>query len=189
MKILIGNKQYEVKEASTPEEKSIGLQNIDSLPENEGMLFYFDPHEEASMTMKSVKFPIDIIFIDEDEEVSYVYKGIPGSDEVVTVPNTMYVLEVNSDSGIKIGDELEFEETEGPVMKVLYQDGTPQYELWGGERIFSRSHTKTLVKKAKKASETQDDKDFKALGKYMFKCIKKQDTQTPEYVEKPQSKE
>lgn len=39
-------------------------------------------------------------------------------------------------------------------MKVLAQDGSDQYELWGGERIFSRKNTKVLIKKAKKANAT-----------------------------------
>jgi hypothetical protein len=64
------------------------------------------------------------------------------------------------------------EDDSGPVMKVLFQDGSEQYSLWGGERIVSRRETRILVKKAKKAEASQDDKDFKALGRYMFKCIK-----------------
>lgn len=189
MNIIIGNKQYDVIEVITPEEKSKGLQELDSLPKDKGMLFYFGPNEKASMTMKSVKFPIDIIFIDEFDEVQYVFEGKPGSKKVISIPNTKYVLEVNAGSEIKVGDEIEFEDDGGPVMKVLYQDGTTQYDLYGGERIFSRKNTKILIKKAKKAHQTNDDKDYKALGKYMFKCIKIQDNRDPEYVETPQPKE
>jgi hypothetical protein len=50
-----------------------------------------------------------------------------------------------------VGDELELDDDEGPVMKVLNPDGSDQYELWGGERIFSRKNTKVLIRKAKKA--------------------------------------
>ena len=78
------------------------------------------------------------------------------------------------------------EDDKGPVMKVLAQDGSDQYELWGGERIFSRKNTKVLIRKAKKANLSQEDKDYKALGKYMFKCIKIQDTREPEYVQSPE---
>ena len=73
-------------------------------------------------------------------------------------------------------------------MKVLAPDGSDQYELWGGERIFSRKNTRILLKKAKKANETKDDKDYKALGKYMFKVLKGQDSREPEYVDAPESK-
>ena len=57
-------------------------------------------------------------------------------------------------------------------------------ELVGGERIFSRTHTKTLIKFAKKAAITNNEKDYKALGKRMFTYLKQQDEREPEYVEK-----
>ena len=51
MVIKISNKEYNVKEAKTEEEKRKGLQGIKSLPKDEGMLFYFDPDDEVSMWM------------------------------------------------------------------------------------------------------------------------------------------
>lgn len=42
-----------------------------------------------------------------------------------------------------------------------------------------------LIKKARKAQESQSDTDFKALGKYMFKVLYKQDHRKPEYVQSP----
>lgn len=58
-------------------------------------------------------------------------------------------------------------------------------DLWGGERIFSRKNTVILIKKAKKAEVSEDEKDYKALGRYMFKCIKAQDERPAEYVDSP----
>jgi hypothetical protein len=58
-------------------------------------------------------------------------------------------------------------------MKVLAPDGTVQMELEGGERIVSRRETKILIKKAKKAYQSKDDKDYKALGRYIFKVFNK----------------
>ena len=101
--------------------------------------------------------------------------------------NVIQVENLLSGSGIKEGDELDFEEEDeddAPVMKVLAQDGSTQMDLWGGERIFSRKNTKILIKKAKKADESKEDRDYKALGRYMFKCIKGQDERPPEYVER-----
>lgn len=188
IRIKIHNKEYKVKEATTPEEKAKGLQGIDKLPEDEGMLFYFDPPQDVQFWMKDVNIPLDIVFIDDDEEVIKVQEGIPNDETFIEAPDVAYVLEVNANSGIQVGDELELddeEEDKGPVMKVLAQDGSDQYALWGGERIFSRKNTKILIKKAKKANSTQDIKDYKALGKYIFKCIKIQDTRDPEYVSAP----
>ena len=188
IRIKIHNKEYKVKVATTPEEKAKGLQGIDKLPEDEGMLFYFDPPQDVQFWMKDVNIPLDIVFIDDDEEVIKVQEGIPNDETFIEAPDVAYVLEVNANSGIQVGDELELddeEEDKGPVMKVLAQDGSDQYALWGGERIFSRKNTKILIKKAKKANSTQDIKDYKALGKYIFKCIKIQDTRDPEYVSAP----
>lgn len=188
IRIKIHNKEYKVKEATSSEEKAKGLQGIDKLPEDEGMLFYFDPPQDVQFWMKDVNIPLDIVFIDDDEEVIKVQEGIPNDETFIEAPDVAYVLEVNANSGIQVGDELELddeEEDKGPVMKVLAQDGSDQYALWGGERIFSRKNTKILIKKAKKANSTQDIKDYKALGKYIFKCIKIQDTRDPEYVSAP----
>lgn len=186
--IEIGNKKYKVQEARTEEEKEKGLQGVTELPEDEGMLFYFDPPEDVSMWMKDTLIPLDIVFINDDEEVVYVGEGVPNTETQMTVQNVAYVLEVNRGSGIQEGDELDFEEEDdAPVMKVLAQDGSTQMDLWGGERIFSRKNTVVLIRKAKKANMSKDDKDYKALGRYMFKCIKGQDERPPEYVESPKS--
>lgn len=188
MEIKVGNKTYNVLQAKTEEEKEKGLQGIDNLPQNEGMLFYFDPPQKVSMWMKDTLIPLDIIFINDDDEVISVVTGKPNDETLITEQNVQYVLEVNADSGVEEGDELDIEDEEDdnpPVMRVLSQDGSTQMDLWGGERIFSRKNTVILIKKAKKADKTKDDKDLKSLGRYMFKCIKGQDERPPEYVETP----
>ena len=66
MVIKIGNKEYNVTEAKKETEKVKCLQKIKELPENKGMLFYFNPEEETSIWMKDVDIPLDIIFINDD---------------------------------------------------------------------------------------------------------------------------
>lgn len=187
--IEIGGKKYLVEVAITQEEKETGLQGRTKLGDSEGMLFDFSNEVGSiSMWMKDTLIPLDIVFIDDDEEVVHVAEGVPNSTSRITVQDIAYVLEVNSGSGIQEGDELDFEEEDdAPVMKVLAQDGSTQMDLWGGERIISRRETKILIKKAKKANMSKDDKDYRALGRYMFKCIKGQDERPPEYVESPKS--
>ena len=182
--IKIGKKTYSVEEAFTQSEHMKGLQGRESLDDDKGMLFYFDPPQEVSMWMSNVNIPLDIIYIDEEQVVQKVYKAIPNNKRLVSCPETAFVLEVNYNSGVKVGDELEFE-NEDPVMYVLAQDGESQYELYGGERIVSRRETRVLIKKAKKADMTKSLNDYKALGKYMFKVLKGQNTRPPEYVESP----
>lgn len=185
IKIKIGSKPYEVKIAQTDEEKEKGLQGVNELPENEGMLFIFDEAEDVSFWMKDTSIPLDIVFIDDELNVISVYQGIPESEEFITEKNVTFVLEVNQNSGINVGDELEFspdKEVSKDKMLVLDSKGNPQMELEGGERIFSRANTKTLIKFAKKAYSTQSDNDFKALGKRVFKFLDIQDNNEPEYV-------
>ena len=183
--IHIGDKEYNVKEAHTEEEKRKGLQGVTELPKNEGMLFFFDEPQEVSMWMQNTLIPLDIIFINEDDEVIKVVQGVPNNETPIVVQDTLYVLEVNVNSGIKEGDELEIED-DGPIMKVLAQDGTSQMSLFGGERIFSRKNTVVLIRKAKKADKTKSENDLRALGRYMFKCIKGQDERPAEYVKSPE---
>lgn len=192
MKIEIGDKKYNVEVARTEEEKIKGLQEKESLGENEGMLFIYDEPQELAFWMKDTAIPLDIVFIDEDGEVISVQQGQPYDETLLEEDGVMYVLEVNQNSGIQPGDELDIEEDDDdkqPVMKVLAPDGSTQMELEGGERIFSRKNTKTLIKMAKRAYSSELDKDYKALGKKVFKYLHIQDTNTPEYVDTPKSKE
>lgn len=183
--VTIGGKQYNVKLAKTEEEKEKGLQGVKQLQKNEGMLFIYDEPQTVGFWMKDTEVALDIIFIDEDEEVISVYQGQPFSEDIAEEDNVKYVLEVNQNSGINPGDELEFEDENDddlPIMKVVGPNGETQMELLGGERIFSRKHTKTLVNMAKRADISKSDSDYKKLGRKVFKYIKEQDTREPEYV-------
>lgn len=183
--VEINNKKYKVEVAYTEEERTNGLKGRKSLDEDEGMLFVFDEPDTIGMWMKDTKIPLDIIFINEDMEVISVYQGEPENENIAEEDDVRFVLEVNQGSGIKEGDELDIEEDEElPKMKVIAPDGSTQMELEGGERIFSRKNTRTLIRMAKRASKSKDEKDYKALGKRMFTYLKQQDEREPEYVEK-----
>lgn len=135
--------------------------------------------------MKDTIIPLDIVFINDDLEVIFVHKGEPNSEKPMTEDNVAFVLEVNTGSGIKQGDELDLSPTskiKTDKLLVLGPDGTPQMELEGGERIFSRANTKVLIRFAKKAYSSQNDNDYKALGKRVFKFLQTQETNEPEYV-------
>jgi hypothetical protein len=137
--------------------------------------------------MEDTKIPLDIIFIDDELNVLSVKKGVPLSKELLTEENAYYVLEVNENSGIKVGDELEFQpkhkQLKPDKMLVLNSGGEIQMELEGEERIFSRANTKILIKFAKKAATTNNENDYKNLGKRVFKFLKIQEGNKPEFVE------
>ena len=194
IQLIINNRQYNVKEARTGDEKKRGLQKVKELPEDGGMLFYYEPPQTADIWMKNTYIPLDIVFINDDFEVMKVAHGKPRDTVHHHIcPNTSFVLEVNANSGIKVGDEMELEPTKGPVMKVLLQDGRTQTNLWGGERIFRRPFTRQIIDIAKKAKVLRKKKSnleelnrlYARLGRKMFKEIRKQDTREPEYVDAP----
>lgn len=191
VKIHIANKTYVVQLAETDEQKEKGLQNIQQLDEDKGMLFIFDDEDPdydgtVSFWMKDTLIPLDIIFIDEDLNVIAVEQGIPETEDAHVQNNVAYVLEVNQGSGIKIGDELEFspdKNIDKSKMLVLDSEGNSQMELEGGERIFSRSNTKILIKFAKKAAASDNDNGYKNLGKRVFKFLQVQEDSEPEFVQ------
>ena len=188
--IKLGGQEYDVFIAKSEEQKKQGLQHFKSLPKDEGMLFVINESNpvETLFHMHNVPFPLDMIFMDDEFKVLDVKRGNPEDEKIEGIAS--YVLEVNADSGIKPGDEADLEDDdEDYVMKVLAPDGTTQMHLEGGERIVSRRETVVLIKKALKAEESKEDKDYKALGKYIFKVLKGQDTRKPEYVDAPEKKE
>lgn len=188
--IKLGGQEYDIFIAKSQEQKERGLQYFKSLPKDEGMLFVINESNpvETFFHMHNVGFPLDMIFMDDEFKVLDVKRGNPEDDRIEGIAS--YVLEVNADSGIKPGDEADLEdEDEDYVMKVLAPDSTVQMALKGGERIVSRRETVVLIKKALKAEVSKEDKDYKALGKYMFKVLKGQNDRPAEYVDAPEKKE
>lgn len=198
-KILINDNEYAVKLAVSEEEKEIGLQGCKSLQANEGMLFIYNEPETQCFWMQNCELPLDIIFIDEDWEVLGVAQGQPNSEDRIECDDVKYVLELNQNSGVKEGDEVdlseiepdedveseedeETEEKHNPMI-VVGPRGKTAMELLGGERIYSRGNTKTLVRLAKRGYKSKLEKDYKQLGRKMFEYIKIQDSNKPEYVE------
>lgn len=187
--IKLAGQEYDIFIAKSEEQKKQGLQNFKSLPSDEGMLFVINEESpvETFFHMHNVPFPLDLIFMDDEFKVLDVKRGNPEDDKIEGIAS--YVLEVNADSGIKPGDEADLEDDdEDYVMKVLAPDSSVQMALKGGERIVSRRETLVLIKKALKANASKEDKDYKALGKYIFKVLKGQDERKPEYVEAPEKK-
>ena len=187
-KITIGNKSYQVSLAETEEEQMKGLQGVHTLPEDEGVLFVFEEPGEVGFWMKDTLIPLDIIYINDDDEVIAVEQGVPGDETILEHSDVKYVLEVNKDSGIKIGDELDIDDEESSEseiigMYVIGPKGEIQMEVDGKERIFSIEHTKTIIKLSKKAYKSKLDSDYIKLGKKIFKYIEKQDNQADDFVE------
>ena len=195
LKLEINDKEYNVLVARTEEEKEQGLMNVIELEPNEGMLFIYDSPQTLEFWMHDTEIPLDIIFIDEDWEVKSVQQGKPFNDTILSCDDVQYVLELNQNSGVKEGDEIDVEDDElnpgkelqSKHMEIYGPDGKVQAEIVGGERIFSISDVRTLVKMARRAQATKKESDYKRLGKKIFEYLSIQDSNTPEYVERKEN--
>ena len=201
MKLTVGKKVFKVKVATTPESQKKGLLGVKpgSMPKDAGLVLKYDIATPVTITMKGMKFPIDVVFI-RDEKVQSVVPAHPDQEDININDVSTCVLEVplGSASGIKKGDKVEWagekqkdgtiEMAEGGVpaakgtMHVLDENGKVQSNIQGDERIFSRKHTERLISLAEKASTSKTDNDYKKLGMAMMQMIDKQDTQEQEYV-------
>lgn len=200
--IVISGKKFLVAIADSEDEKVTGLSQVTKLAPNEGMIFIYDnPQEDLWFTMEDTRIDLDIIFINSNGEVTSVNtcKALSKKPVRDVADNAQFVLEVNANSGIKKGDQLEQLKTEEDdegftsedrdlaqksKMLVLDKDGNVQMKLEGGERIFSRISTRKIIKQALKAYRDETDSSFIKLGKMVFKELDAQDGRDPEYVQK-----
>lgn len=112
--LTIGNKTISIEIAGTKDEQRQGLSNRDNLCDDCGLLFLFYTKGEYSFWMKDMKFPIDIIWLNDDKIV-YIEKNasVPSNSYIPTYQPKVVadkVLEVNAGFcdkySIKVGDTL-----------------------------------------------------------------------------------
>ncbi len=109
--IQIKGTKISVELATLPDEQALGLEGRDGLPENRGMLFVYDKPAPYSFWMKNMKFPIDIIWVDEKYRIVDITKNLsPATFPQSFQPSkpAQYVLEVNAGftekNNIAVGD-------------------------------------------------------------------------------------
>jgi hypothetical protein len=137
--------------------------------------------------MKNCGIDLDVIFIDDEGEVIQV-SSVKAYDPnpVICEEPYQFVLEVNINSGIQIGDELEQEDedlseeekhfaVEHNKMLVLDTNGDVQMKLSGGERIFSRICTRKMIKAAIQAYREDTDVAYRKVGRLVLKELDAQD--------------
>ena len=110
--VNIAGQNIKVELAVTQAEQERGLSASLDLAETEGMLFIFAESGRHPFWMKDMKFPIDIIWLNENMSIVYIKKDArPESYPEIYSPDkdSKYVLEVVSGfadkNNLKIGDE------------------------------------------------------------------------------------
>lgn len=191
-KLTINGEEYDIYIAKSKEQKERGLRGVLHLDKDEGMFFIIDENEPQETIFNTVgmNFPIDMLFLDDEFNILDIKREqVPGKEQIKGIAS--YVVELAANSGISKNSEIDLDDEESHkyVMAILGSDNKPQAFLESGERIVSRRETVILIKKALKANASKEDKDYKALGKYIFKVLKGQDSRKPEYVESPKGKD
>ncbi|MFZ2544929.1 MAG: DUF192 domain-containing protein [Candidatus Saccharimonadales bacterium] len=107
---LHGN-NYHITVRRTETERQKGLSGSDNLPKNDAMLFVFDDDSRWGIWMKDMKYPIDIVWLDNNKKVVYMVKDAqPASYPKIFIPDkdARYVIELASgtieQTDIKLGD-------------------------------------------------------------------------------------
>lgn len=99
--------------ADNGEKRTKGLGGLSSIPPDYGMFFIFDGSDYVSIWMKDMLFPIDIIWIDENNKIVHIEKNISPNTypKIFTAPvKARFVLELNANMaatyGLKAGEAI-----------------------------------------------------------------------------------
>ena len=107
----------EVRVADTRGKRYLGLSNTSELATGEGMLFVHPSEGRHSYVMRDMAFPLDIVFIDADEEVTTIHHApVPdGEYERSYSGRGKWVLEVprgwTNETGLEPGDRVTIPES------------------------------------------------------------------------------
>lgn len=96
---------FKVEVVTTPEDQAKGLMFRESMPEDEGMLFYFGDEAERGFWMKNTLIPLDMIFIKSDGTIHRIHENAIPHDltSVASFGKVSAVLEVNGGISRKLG--------------------------------------------------------------------------------------
>lgn len=104
-KITIDNHTFSIDVATTSAEQQQGLSGKDSLPQDQGMLFVFKTPDRYAFWMKGMKFPLDIIFIDNNKIVSISHE-VPAPKDVNDTNLAVYTPDAPANQALEINSGL-----------------------------------------------------------------------------------
>lgn len=104
--ILMPKGALEVEMVDTPASRELGLSGRTTMGDDEGMLFVFDDPGRYGFWMKDMKFPLDIIWINQNGVVVSIERELtPGSypKAFTNQADASYVLEIKSGMSERFG--------------------------------------------------------------------------------------
>lgn len=112
--VELGDAPLRVEPLYTFEAQKQGLTGRDSLPEDAGLLYIFQMDDAGRLFgTKGMKFPIDIIWVNNERTVVHISKNVPRDfdGDLKSLWPARYVLEVNGGyadtHGIDVGDTID----------------------------------------------------------------------------------
>ena len=83
------------------EDRAMGLMFRPSLPLDRGMIFVFETSDHHAIWMKNCRFPIDILWLDEERRIAHVEESVPPCradpcPSYVPMRRASYVIELNA---------------------------------------------------------------------------------------------
>ena len=104
---LIKSEKFEsfyVETATTVDEKSRGLMNVENLENSNGMIFIYDLPTIVNFWMYKTSLNLDIIFIDHNKKILSIKHGKPFSTKIISSEKPVIaVLEIPFNCSHKIG--------------------------------------------------------------------------------------
>ena len=92
-KTIMG-KKYTLLVADTVSKQKMGMRIFDKPPYRTGMIFTYNKPVMKSFTMKGVKFPLIIMFFDDNDNLINAYNALPGQKSIVPSQPFKYVIEI-----------------------------------------------------------------------------------------------
>jgi|SRR3989344_4410118 len=110
-----GQKEIRVEVVATEAERLKGLGGRDEIPQDFGMLFIFQESDYQGIWMKEMRFPLDIIWLNDSLEIVDIKEAVePKTYPDVFFPHreSIYVLELNAGMAkknkLEVGDKVYF---------------------------------------------------------------------------------
>jgi uncharacterized protein len=109
----LGNEDFTLEVADTPDRQRDGLMFRKEMPANHGMIFVFPTERPLSFWMRNTYIPLDVVFVNVQRQVVAIKPGRPRDDRtsINSDAPASYAIELNRGTaarvGLKVGDRID----------------------------------------------------------------------------------